>query len=74
MAPVAIPAFPTPATKRPTMNMAEEVAAPQRIEPISNTAKKVRKARCAGQESDSKQKQRIYNTNLGTEVLVDPPC
>lgn len=42
MEPLAIPAAPKPATKRPTMSMADETAAPQRAEPTSNTAKNTR--------------------------------
>ena len=42
MDPVATPAPPKPATNRPPMNMADEVAAPQRTEPISNIKKKIK--------------------------------
>jgi hypothetical protein len=38
-----MPAAPKPAIKRPTMNMGDDIAAPQTMEPISNTAKKARK-------------------------------
>lgn len=41
--PVAMPAAPKPATNRPTMNMGDETAAPQMIEPNSKMAKKAKK-------------------------------
>jgi len=40
MAPLMMPAAPSPATARPTINMAEETAAPQRTEPTSKMKKK----------------------------------
>lgn len=45
-APFIIPEVPIPATARPTMSIAEEFAAPQIREPISNTAKKAIKDHC----------------------------
>lgn len=43
IAPLMIPEAPNPAIARPTMSMLDEMAAPQRTEPISKIAKKVKK-------------------------------
>lgn len=43
MAPNIIPAAPKPATARPTINIAEETAAPQSTDPSSKIAKKAKK-------------------------------
>lgn len=42
-APLATPADPIPAIRRPTMNMADECAAPQIADPTSKITKKTRK-------------------------------
>lgn len=49
MEPFAIPAAPKPATKRPTMSIADETAAPQSAEPTSKMAKNTRNAHCSCQ-------------------------
>lgn len=41
-APLMIPAAPTPAIARPTINMVEDTAAPQRADPSSKMRKKAR--------------------------------
>lgn len=41
-APLMMPAAPIPATARPTINMADEVAAPHKTEPTSKMRKKAR--------------------------------
>lgn len=45
-APIVIPAAPKPATARPTINIDEEVAAPQSKEPSSKIPKKAIKVHC----------------------------
>lgn len=50
MEPLAMPAAPRPATKRPTMSMGEETAAPQSTDPTSNMAKNTRNAHCDRRE------------------------
>lgn len=42
-APLATPADPIPAMRRPTMNIADECAAPQIADPTSKITKKTRK-------------------------------
>lgn len=46
MAPFIIPEAPKPATARPTINISDEIAAPQRMEPISKIPKKNKKDHC----------------------------
>jgi hypothetical protein len=48
IAPVMIPAAPSPATARPTINMSEEVAAPHSTDPSSKMPKKTRNVHCDG--------------------------
>lgn len=45
-APFRMPEVPTPATALPTISMVEETASPQRRDPSSKMAKKVKKVHC----------------------------
>ena len=49
MAPLMMPAAPNPAMARPTINIVDEMAAPQRMEPNSKMPKKNRKDDCFGE-------------------------
>lgn len=80
MAPLMIPAAPKPATARPTINIAEETAAPQSKDPSSNIPKKNRNDHCGGSHVRKRTHSRRCSengadgrTNLGVEVGINLP-